>query len=442
VGLRVASFNVLNYFTTFGERGADNQAEFDRQRTKIITALVALDADVVGLMEIENDGYGEYSAIADLVNGLNAVAGAGSYAYIDPGVEKIGDDEIAVGLIYQPAHVTPVGAAAILDDSFNPAYHEDKNRPALAQTFAENATGEKFTAVVNHLKSKGSSCADLGDPDTGDGQGNCNLTRTRAMTVEIEWLATDPTGSNDPDFLIIGDLNAYGMEDPIVAALDAGYTDLSKQYLGDEAYTYIFDGMSGYLDHALSNPSLTGQVTGATEWHINADEPSVIDYNVEYKPQDFYAPDAYRSSDHDPVVVGLNLVNQTALTVTKEVVPATDVEVGDIVTYTITLSNAGSAMATGVVMTDVLPMHVEPGGWVSEGSASLPMTRTLTWGPWDVTADTEVTYVFTATVVAESDQPVVNTIEFTSENAGAGEAEAAFSFPGETYIFLPLVMKQ
>jgi uncharacterized repeat protein (TIGR01451 family) len=171
---------------------------------------------------------------------------------------------------------------------------------------------------------------------------------------------------------------------------------------------------------------LTGQVTGATEWHINADEPSVIDYNVEYKPQDFYAPDAYRSSDHDPVVVGLNLVNQTALTVTKDVVPAMDVEVGDIVTYTVTLSNAGSAMATGVVMTDVLPMHVEPGGWVSEGSASIPMTRTLTWGPWDVTADTEVTYVFTATVVAESDQPVVNTVEFISENAGVGEAEAAF----------------
>ena len=435
--LRVASFNVLNYFTTFGERGADNQAEFDRQRTKIITALVALDADVVGLMEIENNGYETDSAIYDLVDGLNEEAGAGTYAFIDPGVDKIGDDAIAVGLLYKPASVTPVGTAAILDDSYNPEYREDKNRPALAQTFEENATGERFTAAVNHLKSKGSSCADLGDPDVGDGQGNCNLTRKRAMEIQVEWLTTDPTNSGDPDFLIIGDLNAYAMEDPISVAKDAGYTDL----LDATDYTYIFDGQSGYLDHALANPAVYGQVTGAAVWNINADEPSVIDYNVEYKPQDFYAPDAYRSSDHDPVVVGLNLVNQTALTVTKDVVPATDVEVGDIVTYTITLSNAGSAMATGVVMTDVLPMHVEPGGWVSEGSASIPMTRTLTWGPWDMAADTSVTYVFTATVVAESDQPVVNTVEFTSENAGTGEAEAAFSFPGETHIFLPLVMK-
>jgi len=312
--LQVASFNVLNYFNGDGmgggfptSRGADTPEEFERQRAKIITAVLALDADVVGLMEIENDGYGPYSAIADLVDGLNAIAGAGTYTYTDPGVSQIGTDEIAVGMIYQPGSVTPVGDAAILDSSFDTDYIDTKNRPALAQTFEENATGQIFTAVVNHLKSKGSPCDDLGDPDTGDGQGNCNLTRTDAMSVEVSWLETDPTGSGDPDFIILGDLNSYAQEDPIDVARNAGYTDLLWSKVGPTAYSYIFDGQSGYLDYALSNSSLTAQVTGAAAWHINADEPSVIDYNVEFKSQDFYTTSAYRASDHDPVIIGLDL---------------------------------------------------------------------------------------------------------------------------------------
>ena len=181
--LKVASFNVLNYFNGDGlgggfptPRGADSASEFTRQRDKTIEAILTMDADVIGLMEIENDGFGAESAIADLVNSLNAVAGAGTYAYIDPGVPAIGADAIAVGFIYKPATVTPIGASAILDSSVDPQFNDDKNRPALAQTFQENATGGRFTAVVNHLKSKGSSCDSIGDPNLNDGQGNCNLT--------------------------------------------------------------------------------------------------------------------------------------------------------------------------------------------------------------------------------------------------------------------------
>lgn len=77
--LRVASFNVLNYFNGDGKgggfptsRGANTAEEFQRQKAKIVAAILASKADIVGLMEIENDGYGEFSAIADLVNGLNA----------------------------------------------------------------------------------------------------------------------------------------------------------------------------------------------------------------------------------------------------------------------------------------------------------------------------------------------------------------------------------
>lgn len=160
---------------------------------------------------------------------------------------------------------------------------------------------------MNHLKSKGSGCG-AGDPDTGDGQGNCNLTRLAAAQAIVDFLAGDPTDSGDPDHLVIGDLNSYDREDPIQALVGAGYTDLIAEFGGEFAYGYVFDGKVGYLDHALSNEPLTSQVTGAAEWHVNADEPDILDYNVDFgRPATFFAPDRYRSSDHDPVLVGLDL---------------------------------------------------------------------------------------------------------------------------------------
>ena len=335
--LKVASFNVLNYFNGDGSgggfptaRGADTLAEFERQSDKIVQAITLMNADIIGLMELENDGYTATSAIAELVSRLNAEAGAGTYAFIDPGVSAIGTDEITVGLIYKPDVVTLVGSAAILDAaSFTDPNNTGtpKSRPALAQTFAD-ASGEKLTIAVNHLKSKGSSCG-AGDDDVSTGQGNCNDTRTKGAIALAAWLATDPTSSGDPDFLIIGDLNAYAMEDPITALKNAGYTDLINSLLGATAYSYIFDGQSGYLDHAMASSTLAAQVTsadamganainrinstlatqatGVTEWHINADEPAVIDYNQDFNPAGYYTADAYRSADHDPVILGLNL---------------------------------------------------------------------------------------------------------------------------------------
>jgi hypothetical protein len=199
-----------------------------------------------------------------------------------------------------------VGSFAVLDASVDPTFLDTKNRPSLAQTFMQTATGARFTVVVNHLKSKGSDCNDVGDPDTGDGQGNCNLTRTAAATALVNWLATDPTGSGDPDVIIIGDLNAYAMEDPVAAIKGAGYTNVIDAFVGAEAYSYVFGGQMGYLDHALASPALVSQVTGVVEWHINADEPSALDYN-DYNQDYLYTSEAYRASDHDPVLVGLNL---------------------------------------------------------------------------------------------------------------------------------------
>jgi predicted extracellular nuclease len=317
-GVTVASFNVLNYFTTLNRRGANTPEEFERQRTKIVSAITALDADVVGLIEIENNE----AAIEDLVSGLNDAAGAGTYTFVDTGV--IGGDEIKVAFVYQPARVTAVGTHAILDSTVDPRFIDTLNRPALAQTFRSNDTGGVFTAVVNHLKSKGSNCNAVGDPDTGDGSGNCNLTRAAAAEALADWLATDPTGSGDDDFLIIGDLNAYDKEDPIDALRAGGYTDLLHAFQGEHAYSFVFDGQLGYLDHALGGPGLLGEVTGATVWHINADEPDLLDYDMTFKQdaQDaLFEPNPFRSSDHDAVVVGLDSCDEITPTLDVSVTP-------------------------------------------------------------------------------------------------------------------------
>ena len=330
--LRLASSNVLNYFTTLdfprgdpldnkcgpsenmGCRGADNADELSRQRAKIIAALTAMDADIVGLVEIENNV--DDDALIDLVAGLNDATGPGTYDFVATGT--IGTDAIKVALIYQPEAVSLIGGYAVLNSIVDSRFIDTKNRPTLAQTFIDNSTGGVFTVAVNHLKSKGSSCNDVGDPNTGDGSGNCNLTRKAAAEALVDWLAGDPTGSGDDDFIIIGDLNAYDKEDPIDAILAGGYIDLIADFRGEDAYSFVFSGQTGYLDHALASDNLSAQVTGATEWHINADEPDLIDYDTSFKRpnQDaIYAPDPYRSSDHDPIVVGLDTCDEIAPTI-------------------------------------------------------------------------------------------------------------------------------
>lgn len=334
--LRVAGFNVLNYFVSLDRpsgdvgdnacgpansmecRGADSLEEFDRQRAKLIAALASLDADIIGLVELENSTGAD--AAADLVSGLNAALGGDQYAYIDTGV--IGGDAIRVGILYRPAAVSPLGEHAVLDEQADPRFDSSRNRPSLAQSFSDTRNGSRFTVVVNHFKSKGDSglasgvCADvnlaigLDDCDPGDGQGYWNGTRTRAAEALADWLATDPTGVADPDFVLLGDFNAYAREDPIRVLESAGYTNLAPYFGGASAYSYVFDGQRGALDHALASSSLIAQVVGATEHHINADEPNVLDYNLEFKSPaqqlDWFNEDGFRTSDHDPIVVGIN----------------------------------------------------------------------------------------------------------------------------------------
>ncbi len=351
---KVASFNVLNYFNGDGagggfptSRGATTLLEFNRQRTKIIKALVAIDADVVGLMEIENDGDGATGALQDLVNGLNTEMGAGTYALVPSPAP--GTDVIRVAMIYKPGRVTRVGAAVNYQVTTNPTYNPVFDRPPFAQTFSLNSNSEKFSVVVNHFKSKGSCPASGVDTDQGDGQGCWNAKRTVQAQNLLTFINNIKASAADDDVLVIGDLNAYGKEAPITTLTDAGMTNEIERFLGTTAYSYVFDGAAGYLDHGLATSSLNTQVTGVAEWHINADEPSVIDYNTEFKPQDLYTPTPYRASDHDPVIMGLQLggvPTAANFSTSSKTVNTTAVTVGDQLTYTLTVVNSGQTVAT------------------------------------------------------------------------------------------------
>jgi uncharacterized protein len=311
--VKVASFNVLNYFTTLDAtggkcypgmtqsdcRGANSAAEFQRQRSKIVAAMSAISADVFGLMEIENNGT---VAAQNLVDALNAQMGAGTYAVVPTPATGVGTDAIRVAMIYKPGKLSLVGQSLSDPDSIN-------NRAPMAQTFAA-ANGEKFSVIVNHMKSKSCGTNAGADDDQNDGQGCYNARRQlQAQRLVSYFIPLVQAAAGDNDVLVIGDLNSYGMEDPIALLTDAGLVNQIAKHIATP-YSYIFDGESGYIDHALSSPTLDAQVTGVSEWHINADEPSVIDYNTEFKPQDLYTASPYRASDHDPVVVGLNLTKR------------------------------------------------------------------------------------------------------------------------------------
>ncbi|CAI8869217.1 MULTISPECIES: ExeM/NucH family extracellular endonuclease [Burkholderia] len=307
--LRVASFNVLNYFNGNGmgggfddpnNRGAKSFQEFQRQEAKIVSALKALDADVIGLMEIQNNGYGELSAVRQLAAKLGS-----NWRVVDPGTSRLGGDAITVAMIYDSRTVEPVGRASTLAI-------DDKNRQPLAQSFRRvGGNKQALTIAVNHLKSKNCPDAANDDLDQGDGQGCWNPTRTRAAAKLADWLAGTPTGVAGQGTLLIGDFNSYTYEDPIRLLEARGYRNLVSRWIGANAYSYVYNGEAGYLDHALASLPLASHVKAVHEWHINADEPLALQYTLAYKSAEqqktYYAPDAYRSSDHDPVLIDIAL---------------------------------------------------------------------------------------------------------------------------------------
>ncbi|MFH6889539.1 ExeM/NucH family extracellular endonuclease [Corynebacterium aurimucosum] len=333
----VAAFNVLNFFINLGEdngakaykdrfgngvgsdsptfRGAWSESAFNDQKGKILTALEGLDADVIGLSEIENAANtvgGSYDdAVKYLVGELNSRAGSEKWDYVKAPANASADtDVIRTAIIYKKDRVQPVGEATLLEDE----RFKGTARTPLAAEFepvADKCAPEgpdSFVVVTNHFKSKGSVAN--GDKDTGDGQGNNPNVRNAHAQAVLDGLSKQPQWQEKATF-VMGDLNAYSKEDAISVFRNAGYTipveELNAQEDWQDVASYQFSGRLGSLDHILANEHVDAQA--AQTWNINSDEPIAMEYSRRnYTGGDvFEANNPYRSSDHDPVKVGFNL---------------------------------------------------------------------------------------------------------------------------------------
>ncbi|MDN5893550.1 MAG: ExeM/NucH family extracellular endonuclease, partial [Nocardioides sp.] len=344
--LKVASFNVLNYFTTLGDadddnvgdngceayqdrdgdgvnvrggcdlRGAWDPEDFERQQTKIVGAINDLDADVVGLMEIENSaalGEDADEATETLVSALNDAAGSKvwaanpSSADLPPATDQ---DVITNAIIYKAASVERTGEARALGDQSAEGQAFGNAREPIAQAFTPKGGGEPFLFVVNHFKSKGSVGPFPGDEDAGDGQGNSNASRVKQAQALRDWLPGIEEEADTESVMLAGDFNSYTMEDPLEVLYDAGYADVEQKFdLGKWSYSY--SGLSGSLDHVLVNEAAGERSTGADIWNINGGESVALEYSRwNYWATDFHTQTPYRSSDHDPVVLGLTAGEQ------------------------------------------------------------------------------------------------------------------------------------
>jgi predicted extracellular nuclease len=296
--LRIVSSNLLNFFNGDGrgsgfpgERGARSAEEYAQQRERIAAGFAQLAPDLLGVQELENDGFGPDSAAADLLDLLNA-AGEGPYDVIKLPSGRVGADVISVGLFYRKEALQAVGPPEVLE---GPAF-DGLSRPPLAQLFRDPMSGAKLLVAVNHLKSK-YGCPDSGvNADQGDGQGCWNAARVAAVKAEVDWLRGLAQKGGTDRILILGDMNAYRLEDPIRAFNAAGFVDVVEAESGLPQWSYVYRGQAGTLDYAFASPALARLAARAENWHINSDWPRNMNL-----PRPWL-----RMSDHDPVVVDLD----------------------------------------------------------------------------------------------------------------------------------------
>lgn len=341
--LKLATFNVLNYFTTLGQdvpgctsyndrdgnpittkscsvsngpRGAWDAASLQRQQDKIVAAITALGADVVGLEEIEastsvaTGGTDRDAALNTLVAALNAKAGSNVWSAVpSPAVVPATEDVIRTAFIYKNATAEPVGNSTILIGSA--AF--DNARDPLAQAFKVKGAPDanKFLAIVNHFKSKGSAGPLPGDADINDGQGASNASRVAQAHALVDFANTMSTSAGTDKVFLMGDFNSYTKEDPIKVLTDAGYIDQGSK---TGKYTYSYGGTVGSLDHVFAASTANQAVNDVDIWNVNSSESVALEYSrYNYNALNFYQPDQYRASDHDPLIVGLNLTPKTTV---------------------------------------------------------------------------------------------------------------------------------
>ncbi|MGL6264538.1 ExeM/NucH family extracellular endonuclease [Aeromonas jandaei] len=370
--LRIGSFNVLNYFTSHSSiggalnvlckdqpdadsakgcnRGAKSLADFEKQRTKIVNAITEMDADLLGLMEMENNGFGDNSAINNLVTRLNDQQKDASkrYAYVRLPASLLtnekffGGDAIMVAMIYRPALLTPASEANVIrmpEQRYTTGgvAKTAGQRDSLVQSFTVAGSKDPLTLVVNHLKSKGSGCYENGDGKTepADLQGKCTEFRVTAAKVLGEAVSKLPG-----QVLLVGDFNSYAKEDPIRVLTDYnpaaserkivsashtfigeqsyeqlghevtrsyGLIDLNVKFNKEKAISYSYDSELGTLDYALANPALASKVVNVADWHINSFESNLFEYGNQYTGTLLKSDNPFSASDHDPIIVDLKM---------------------------------------------------------------------------------------------------------------------------------------
>ncbi|MEX0603310.1 MAG: ExeM/NucH family extracellular endonuclease [Marinobacter sp.] len=304
--LRVATMNLENYFNGNGNdsgfpatRGADSQAALGRQTARLVATLTGLDADIIAVMEIENDGSRPDSAIAQLA----AAMGENWRFSVSDHHHR---DVIRSAFLFNSQKVQMNGEPHIITTG----PFQNSGRVPLVQTFRVSQNGYRIRLVATHFKSKSCRGATGRNQDQNDGQGCFGATRTRAAEAIIDWLSRTPAepasealtdSSDDMGTLITGDLNSYAMEPPLTRLRDAGFVDLLRHFQGLESYSYRYRGGAGTLDYILADTTLRPYVINAASWSVNADEPAALGYRNQSKP----VPAPWRSSDHDPIVVDL-----------------------------------------------------------------------------------------------------------------------------------------
>lgn len=304
--LRVVTLNLGNFFNGDGRgngfptaRGAKSTRQLEHQRARLTATLTAPDPDIIAATELENDGYGSDSAIADLANALGE-----HWRYVETG-GTAGSDAIRAGLLYRSDRVNPRGSARRLAKG---AFSK-RGRPPVSQVFQLVEGDQTVRIVVAHLKSKACRGAKGPNRDQNDGQGCYSQSRERATRAILEWVDSLPQPEDLAGTLITGDMNSYAREKPLQLMAEAGFTNAASQFHScnetrcDQA-SYRYRGRKGTLDYSLVSDGLLGRVVGATAWSVNADEPRALGYQG---PIPVAEDQPWRSSDHDPIITDFSL---------------------------------------------------------------------------------------------------------------------------------------
>lgn len=301
--ISTAGFNVENLDAT------DPDAKFTQLAQQIVVNLRS--PDILALDEVQdNNGAtnnGTVAADQTLAKLIDAIADAGGPTYswrsIDPvngqdGGEPGGNIRVAflyrsdrgVSFVDRPggtstSATTVVAQRKVASLSASPGRIDPTNsafsssRKPLVGEFTVRGERQPIFVIANHWNSKGGD-----NPLFGRFQPPVLSSETqRVQQAQIvhdfveSILDVNPTAS----VLVLGDLNDFGFSQPLTTLKGAGVlTDLADALPESERYSYVFDGNSQQLDHALASSSLA-----------NRAEFDLVHINSEFADQ---------ASDHDP----------------------------------------------------------------------------------------------------------------------------------------------